>query len=210
MDARTLRIRKYLRDAQSQAHPEHIKCLSRGIGAVIVKHDVPGGRIVSTGYNGPPAGLPRCDSAEHLREVAVPQMGLAERKTVCNARIGVDDWTNYPEDDLEERIVNACADCGECPRKLVDAPSGKRLDLCTCAHAEKNAIARCTESMQGASLFLYGATPCHDCARYVINAGISSVYAAFDGPLYSPQTDWMFRTADVSVRHFDLNLEPRT
>ena len=33
-------------------------CLSRGIGAVLVKDN----RILSTGYNGPPAGYPHCIS----------------------------------------------------------------------------------------------------------------------------------------------------
>ena len=34
------------------------KCLSRQIGAIIVKDK----SIISTGYNGPPRGIPRCDT----------------------------------------------------------------------------------------------------------------------------------------------------
>ena len=39
-------------------------CLRRGVGAVIVKDN----RVVATGYNGAPAGLPHCAEAGCLRQ----------------------------------------------------------------------------------------------------------------------------------------------
>jgi dCMP deaminase len=52
-------------------------CLRRHVGAVIVRDK----RILATGYNGPPRGLPHCDVAGCLRE----QMGIpsGQRQEIC-------------------------------------------------------------------------------------------------------------------------------
>lgn len=52
-------------------------CLRRHVGAVIVK----GKRILSTGYNGAPSGLPHCSDTGCLRE----QLGIpsGQRQEIC-------------------------------------------------------------------------------------------------------------------------------
>lgn len=52
-------------------------CLRRQVGAVIVRDK----RILSTGYNGAPRGLPHCDVAGCLRE----QLGIpsGQRQEIC-------------------------------------------------------------------------------------------------------------------------------
>lgn len=54
-------------------------CLRRNIGAVVVKDK----RILSTGYNGAPTGLPHCGEVGCLKE----KMGIpsGERQEVCRA-----------------------------------------------------------------------------------------------------------------------------
>jgi len=54
-------------------------CLRRRVGAVIV-HDK---RILTTGYNGAPRGLPHCDETGCLRE----QLGIpsGQRQEICRA-----------------------------------------------------------------------------------------------------------------------------
>ncbi len=52
----------YLSIAETVA--KRSKCLSRQIGAVIVKDDA----IISTGYNGPPRGIPHCGPTECPRK----------------------------------------------------------------------------------------------------------------------------------------------
>lgn len=89
-------------------------CSRLNVGAVIAKDS----RIISTGYNGVPAGLPHC---EH--------------------------------DGTEES-------CGKA------------------VHAEANAIAFAARngiSTEGATLYVTH-SPCLDCAKLIINAGISTVY----------------------------------
>ncbi|NQS89953.1 cytidine deaminase [Patescibacteria group bacterium] len=52
-------------------------CLRRGVGAVIVKEK----RILTTGYNGAPRGLPHCEEVGCLRE----KMGIpsGQRQEIC-------------------------------------------------------------------------------------------------------------------------------
>lgn len=52
-------------------------CLRRHVGAIIVQNK----RILSTGYNGAPSGLPHCDETGCLRE----QMGIpsGQRQEIC-------------------------------------------------------------------------------------------------------------------------------
>lgn len=52
-------------------------CLRRTVGAVVVK----GKRILSTGYNGAPTGLPHCSEVDCLRErLGIPS---GERVEIC-------------------------------------------------------------------------------------------------------------------------------
>ena len=52
-------------------------CLRRHVGAVVVREK----RILTTGYNGPPRGVPHCDVVGCLRE----QMGIpsGQRQEIC-------------------------------------------------------------------------------------------------------------------------------
>lgn len=53
-------------------------CLRKKVGAVLVKDR----RVISTGYNGAPKGLPHCSETECLREkLKVPE---GERHEICN------------------------------------------------------------------------------------------------------------------------------
>lgn len=67
-----------------------------------------------------------------------------------------------------------------CKRRELGIPSGSRLSLCPCAHAERNAIdtaARMGHSTAGTTLYLNSGIPCLDCAYSIVAAGISEVVA---------------------------------
>lgn len=89
-------------------------CDRKHVGALIVD---PYHRVVSTGYNGAPSGMPSCDEVGH-------------------------------------EIVD-----GHCVRSL---------------HAESNAIDYAGRSAIGCTLYVT-VTPCYDCAKRIVNAGISHV-----------------------------------
>jgi dCMP deaminase len=89
-------------------------CNRLQVGAVVARD----GRILTTGYNGPPSGMDHCEHEEF--------------ETQCNLAV----------------------------------------------HAEANAIAfaaRYGFSTDGAEMFLTD-SPCHNCAKLIINAGIVRVY----------------------------------
>lgn len=80
----------------AEAVGKNSKCLSRGIGAVLVKDK----SIVAVGYNGPPRGVPHCRSRNNNYERRCPRQvqgfksgqglelciaGHAERNAILNA-----------------------------------------------------------------------------------------------------------------------------
>jgi len=127
------------------------KCLSRKIGAVLVK----GTHVIATGYNGPPSGVPHCD---------------------CR-----DDTGRY----VGEGIILATADgkrVDTCPRKRMGFKSGEGMEHCVAVHAEINPIMQAAKmgiSTVGTTLYCYCGTPCHNCAKEIIQAGIKRVVCTF-------------------------------
>lgn len=115
------------------------KCLSRHIGAVLVRDN----RVIGTGYNGPPIGIPHCDYR--------------------------DDKGNYSK-------YNRSID--KCPRQRMGFKSGEGMEHCPAIHAEINPIlqaARIGVSTVGATLYCYCGTPCINCTKEIIQAGVKRV-----------------------------------
>lgn len=116
------------------------------VGCLIVSKE---GQIISQGYNGTPTGFPNeCEDVE------------------CSCR-----WTQgcckcaKPIDEVKS--VHYCHDCNYA--KLIT----KDMVL----HAESNAISKCAKwisSTEGATLYVT-LSPCPDCAKLIIQAGISRV-----------------------------------
>lgn len=104
-------------------------CDRKHVGAVIVWNK----RVISTGYNGSPKGLPHCDEEGHLL------------KTI---------------DGRES-----------CVRTL---------------HAESNALDDAGREAEGCTLYCT-VTPCYECAKRIINAGI--VRVVIGGHYQSQNTD---------------------
>lgn len=74
------------------------------------------------------------------------------------------------------RGVRNCFE-GGCPRCSSNAPSGTSLSECLCSHAEENAIVQAAcygIAVKGATLYTTY-SPCLQCAKMIINAGISEV-----------------------------------
>lgn len=120
-------------------------CDRKKVGAVLVKQH----RIVATGYNGSPAGLPHCDDVGH------------ELKKI------------------EGR--------DSCIRTL---------------HAESNAIDFAGRDAAGCSLFTT-VVPCYDCAKRIINAGVTHVY--YDEYYESRSTELvaaLFAQAGLPLEHW--------
>jgi len=67
---------------------------------------------------------------------------------------------------------------GQCRKRKAGFGSGEGTHLCPAAHAEGNAIviaARNGIHVEGATMYCTCPTPCRECAKYIINAGIKEV-----------------------------------
>jgi dCMP deaminase len=190
-------IKKYMRLARLVGS-DQIHCLSRGIGSVIVNPIE--NRILGTGYNGPPKSVPHCDSYNYLEEIVYPQLSNEDKKYIFN---------DYKEITTSSYFLKSARDfadyyngCKVCPRRLVGAKSGERLNLCSCAHSEQNAIINAAQSVFGSYLFCWCGPPCFDiCAKAIVNAGIIRVYAlkTLDSAYNENKTRWLFSQAGVEL-----------
>ena len=70
-----------------------------------------------------------------------------------------------------------CSDIGSCMRDTLNIPRGERYELCRSIHAEANAITKVAKSANncdGSTLYIT-ASPCIECAKLIIQAGIKRV-----------------------------------
>ena len=133
------------------------KCLSRQIGAVIVRDK----SIVSTGYNGAPRGVPSCDrryfaDEENGEPIDIHLAGALIRRGI----------------EITEYLAAVC------PRQTLGFNSGEGLEWCVAGHAERNAIvnaARLGVSTMGSNMYMNCPIPCTPCLVEIINAGISEI-----------------------------------
>ncbi len=139
-------------------------CLRRRVGCVLVDAE---GRVLSTGYNGVPRGVPHCNDV-----VRVPIHG--EEYT----RSG---WMDDPDRKGKRRYETwTQRDCigwkdttpHACPGS--DAASGTNLDACMATHAEVNAIAQCRDVDRIHTCYTT-AEPCISCTKMLMNTGCRRV-----------------------------------
>jgi dCMP deaminase len=155
-----------------EAVAKNSKCLSRQIGAILVKEN----SIISTGYNGPPRGIKRCD------ERWFSDRFLAKR---CEE-------LNFTQQEIKDK----------CPRYVLGYKSGQGLDLCLAGHAERNVLinaARHGISTNGLSLYMTCGIPCKDCLIEIINAGIKEVVVT-SKTNYDKQSDYLLENSNLIVR----------
>ena len=150
------------------------KCLSRQIGAVVVRDKT----ILSTGYNGPPRGVAEC----HTKERRMHLIG-----TYYNAPCNID------KADLLVKELD------KCPRQALGFGSGEGLHLCSAGHAEANSIANAAREgvrVSGADMYCWCPLPCMNCAKMIIGAGIARVFYV-KGEDYDKEARWELEQAGV-------------
>lgn len=151
------------------------KCMSRRIGAVMVRDN----SILSTGYNGPPRGVPRCDLRWKIDPVFMEKYGkYAEGKETS----------------------------GVCPRRIIGFKSGEGLEICTAGHAERNALinaARHGISTKGTTLYMTCGVPCTPCLVEIINAGISDIVVT-SLQIYDENALYLLNQSNLGIRMYDF------
>lgn len=156
---------------------ENSKCLSRQIGAILVRDK----SILSTGYNGPPRGVPHCN----------------ERYS-CDPHLAA---------TIEKMLGPMEPDVSTCPRKLLGYASGQGTHICIASHAEVNCInnaARNGVCTLGATLYLScDILPCKNCLCEIINAGIGEVVVVEMQP-YDRTSLYIIQHSGLKIRKYEL------
>jgi len=155
-------------------------CLSRQIGAILVRDY----SIISTGYNGPPRGIPHCGYDRIMED----QVIYHELQSVIKNT---------------DRITMR----DTCPRQLIpNYVSGERMDLCPAKHAEENCIsnaARIGVMTYGSTLYMNCIIPCAKCFGLLINAGIKEIVID-QISYYDKHTKFLRDNSDIKIREFKL------
>lgn len=157
---------KYFYGASDQAQDQS-RCLSRKIGAVIVKDDK---FVVSTGYNGPPMGFPN-PGTDAWFNVVSKVLGQGPNS-------GGSGITKFTDKDARELLLTGANFWSKCPRQILGYESGEKSNFCPCAHAERSSIdiaARLGHPVEGCKMYLSCPIPCRDCAFSIVNSGIVEV-----------------------------------
>lgn len=190
-------------------------CLSRQIGCVIV--DPYTNTLISSGHNGPAAETPNVDDLEYLRDVVWPQLTFAERATALSKI--KDSCSDHTEEANKSLFCESYSGCGECPRRLINAPSGQRLELCPCSHGETSSIVRAHRSVVDMVMICACGVPCIDCTKLILESRLAAVFCVVpkdrekspEGD-YSPYASrWLFeKSVDTDLyigtsEWFDVN-----
>jgi dCMP deaminase len=98
---------------------ERSTCLRRHVGAILVRDR----RILATGYNGPPAGLPHCDVTGCVRE----KMGVptGERHELCRGihaeQNAIIQSANYGTGISGATVYTTLHPCSVCAKMIINA-----------------------------------------------------------------------------------------
>ena len=153
------------------------KCLSRKIGAILVRDN----SIISTGYNGPPRGVPHCWDRYAL-DPKLQELLTQDGKT--------------PSD---EDIATVC------PRYIAGFKSGQGLDWCVAGHAERNALinaARHGIKTKGTKLYMDCGVPCTPCLVEIINAGVEEIIVT-KMVFYDVSAEYVLKNSPLKYRVYD-------
>jgi len=152
------------------------KCHSRKIGAVLVKDN----SVISTGYNGPPRGVPTCDHRWSIDKVFKEKYG------------------HHLNEDTKKK--------GVCPRRIIGFGSGEGLEICCAGHAERNALinaARLGIKTDNTKLYMSCGIPCTSCMVEIINSGVEEIICC-KLTAYDETAIYLLENSDLKIRLFDF------
>lgn len=188
-------IGKMMRLAKTVAEDNN-PCYSREVGCVITdKNSV----VKGLGYNGPPRKSPHCDSAEYIKDILWPKLNEDERNRLVDPlREQASKYSHYlfqDDCDIASRLLDGCKTC---PRRLLNYPAGVRPDICSCHHAEVNAIINAACDLQDCILFGWCITSCQNCTSSIINANIKEVHF-LEGEEYNKGVWNLYKSVKIPV-----------
>jgi deoxycytidylate deaminase len=188
--------KKYLKLAKTLAE-DNTSCYSRTIGVVLVSEE---NRIISLGYNGSVSGAPHCDDPKFL-DVWYDKIIDDTDKLLISLK--------YDNCDTKDKFIDCFKNKKQCPRRILNIPSGQRLELCNCAHAERNALASANLSgtcTKNSVLYCWCGVPCWECSQQIIQAGVKKVICLKRDVDYSVSSRYFLEMAGVTLEILDQEL----
>lgn len=183
--------KKYMSLAKAIAQ-DNDACYSRKLGVVIVS---PNHRVRGIGYNGPPRGTPHTDDESYLDKYFWPMLTDDDIGSL-GLMYGITD----PE-IIKKKFIEQYKDQQRCPRQILGCKSGERSLLCSCVHAEANAIAN-SDDVTNCVMYCSTPIPCLQCTGLIINSGIIEVHCYND--IYHEQSMWLFKKSNVLVFTYEV------
>jgi dCMP deaminase len=143
-------------------------CLSRQVGALLVRDR----SIISTGYNGPPRGIPHC-SIRMVDQSELSDMIVVPTSDVCPRRL-----MGYNSGEGLEYCVASHAEVN------------------CINNAARNGV--CT---LGTTMYMTCGIPCKSCLGEIINAGISSLVCT-KLTYYDTTSLWLVKHSNLTIRQY--------
>lgn len=161
------------------------KARRRKVGSVIVKDN----NIIAVGYNGTPSGFDNnCENEVPIKKI--DPVNFFNKPKI--------DLSKVDFDFIEENSM---------PKGVIEfEEESSVLELITkpeVLHAESNAIAKCarsTSSSEGAEIYTT-TSPCFDCSKLIIQAGIKAVY--YSEEYKDTKGLELLRKADIKVERIE-------
>ncbi|HRR48534.1 MAG TPA: deaminase [Bacteroidales bacterium] len=150
---------------------QNSQCLSRKIGAIIVLDK----SIISTGYNGPPRGVPPCDERWGKDDSLEFEFPERVRKGKCPRKA-----MGYESGEGLEYCI---------------AGHGERNAL---INAARHGIA-----VKGATMYCNCPIPCTPCLVEIINAGIIEIVVT-NLSHYDKTAEYLIKESGIFVRKYEL------
>lgn len=168
-------------------------CYSRKIGVILVS---PQNRVISLGYNGSVEKSPHNDDPIYLLQLYDKIMQDEHKKMlieIYNIKCG-------------EEFSQKFGGCGQCPRRVLNIPSGRYMEYCNCAHAERNCLAsanRIGTPTINSTIYCWCSCPCHECSIQIIQSGIKCVVCLKSNSDYSKSSRYLFESAKIALCEVD-------
>jgi dCMP deaminase len=154
----------------TKAISQNSKCFSQKIGAIIVKDK----SIISTGYNGPPRGVPECDTRWTTDESLMKIVATSERNGRCPRHV-----LGY----LSGQGLEYCV-AGHGERNAI--VNAARMGIC----------------VKDATMYCNCPVPCSPCLVEIINSGIKEIVVT-PGGMYDITSKYLIKESGIIVREYD-------
>ena len=145
------------------------KCLSRQIGAIIVKDHV----IISTGYNGPPRGIPQCGKPRIHSDFSLPAIPLDKLNMCPRQALGFSSGQG----------LELCTALHAEENAIINA-------------------ARVGVSTNGCTMYMSCGIPCKECIKKIINAGIIEIVCVSVYDWYEEVSKFLVRNSNIKIRNY--------